>query len=179
MGSTSGHPRPRATEAAISPTITCGSLCRAISLPFLDGGTGPSAVLGNPGRGATGSVRLYRGLLKSAAHPFGAQVSHTRTGRTESKLTPCPLNRGKSKTEVLPIGSLVSARSPCTWFSLRGTQEVVTYPRYGILGCRKVFPKSGGFNQRRCGIPLKQLATGGCQAHAHLPFVGGITGRRI
>ena len=42
---------------------------------------GPSMPLGDARRGATGPVRIHRGILQSAPHALGPQVSHSRTGR--------------------------------------------------------------------------------------------------
>ena len=44
--------------------------------------------------GPTRPVRLHRELLQSAAHPLGPRLHHTRAGRAERELTPCPWNRG-------------------------------------------------------------------------------------
>ena len=64
---------------------------------------------------AAQTVRLYRRLLQSCADPLRHRLHHPTAGRGRSRITPCPLFRGKV-TQTLRIRSslLPSTVPPCS-----------------------------------------------------------------
>ena len=91
------------------------------------------------------TVRLYRRLLQSCADPLHHRLHHPTAGRGKSRITRCPLSRGKVSTIPLAaiLASAIYPQSPtrcrCSRKPKRPKQQTIhqtgSTPRRGVTRC--------------------------------------------